>query len=193
MVTCIENPFSSSNYQIDGRNLITKASKHNLDLHASFHNYLDKLWVGWNKATFTSTSSVDQTVEFFDRSRLSFIFGQKCFFIGTFNELTAFNECIDSVLESLKNLDCCVQKMSTKTLQHSMKKLTSFLRHNKAKFFSKDLNKQIEGIELLTDCLANAENGNVNKIRRLLSKDSWFNAFWGTPVHFCVFRRGDNE
>ena len=189
----IENPFSSSNYQIDGRDLISKASKQHLTLHASFPNYLDKLWVGWSKNFFASSSLVDQTLEFFNRSRLSFIVGKKCFFTGSCEELRLFNESIDYLLKSLATLDCSVDKMSTETLQHSMTELLSFLQNNSDKFFAEDLSKQIDGIELLIDCLANAENGNVDKISCLLRRDSWFNEFWGTPVHFCVFRREGHE
>ena len=185
----ISNPYAMRSFQIDAPQLIEDAAKFGFTLQSSCPNYCDNISVGWYKSILPEDVRIMENKEFIYRNSLSFMLGEKIFFTGEACELKKFYMLVLDVLDQLNEVENGACKEAVETLCIRLKTLVSFIEKNSNCFFSNDKVSIINGLSTIVECFELGIHGNLNSLDALLEGNAWYNKFWGTPVHFCLFRK----
>ena len=183
------NPFAQINWQIDSQNLIDYANKFGFSLYSSYPNYKNNNEVTWYKSSQDTKKFLEDTKENIKRNSLSFMFGGNFYFYGPKNKLALFDEIIMKIISRLSDLEKIVSITKVENFINEISELRSFLYIHKDYFLSEAFKNGIVGLNILIEILELAKSNKSDLIIKKLSNNNWFKNFWGSPVHFTVFRK----
>ena len=187
------NPYAGIDWQIDSTRLIVEAAKYGFILQSSCPNYIDNTEVKWYRSFENSKDLALNSKEFIFRNSLSIMFGGKIFFIGNNKMLIEFNTRITDLIKKMNYLEKKITRTKVIVFKNSLNKLYFFILQNKNLFFTNDIEKFLNGISLIENCIELCLNKKIDNLTDQLCKSEWFKNFWGSPVHYALFRKEENS
>ena len=186
----IKNPYYRYPYLNHADALILECERLGLSLYSSWPMYEDGLHVSWHKTMEASAAKINRIEENIKRSNLSYLLGEKCFYIGSLEK--KMNQFIGSIQELVKLIDAQVDGIDREKISQAIflvDTLLQFIGGEPFYFDEGGLDRCSAKLNMLKDILKLICLNEYEKFLLYCQTNKTFISTWGMPNHQVVLRR----
>ena len=182
----LENPFVRLPYFFEPQDLCRQMYDKGFVLYGSWPAYRDGLCIDWVKKPWKADEALHSQSRFVAQSRLSHLFGEKCFLLEPDERL---EQSLDELLTLTDQMIDEFRAESSAQCRELLVRISAMIRFGVPLVCEQDRASLLRRVDWMVETLLLLERGNENAVVAFCNSNPAFIKFWGVPFHHAVFMR----
>jgi hypothetical protein len=185
----LENPFVRLQYFFEPQSLCQEMYDAGFVLYSSWPSYRDGLCTDWAKKPWKAEEALRSQAQFVAQSRLSHLFGRKCFLAQPDPDLDK------SLWELLTLTDGLIDEFSPESsarCRQHLDRLSAVVGSDAVILSAPERASFRDCLEATANILRLLERGAADDVVAFCKTNPTFITYWGSPAHWAIFCRSAN-